>query len=106
MKKYLEQDMISNATSSLTNFQIKKYYQNEPKFNGVYWRNNLLKIKNGAYVTNLNWYESMETNWNGNNGTHMWMLITKEHLLMHYISIALELTNDYEKNDKLILKYF
>ena len=54
MKKYLEQDMISNATSSLTNLQIKKYYQNEPKFNGVYWRNNLLKIKNGAYVTNLN----------------------------------------------------
>ena len=48
----------------------------------------------------------METNWNGNNGTHMWMLITKEHLLMHYISIALELTNDYEKNDKLILQYF
>ena len=34
----------------LTNFEI----QNEPKFNGVYPRNNLLKIKDGAYVINLN----------------------------------------------------
>ena len=29
----------------LTNFEIQKYYQNEPKFNGVYSRNNLSKIK-------------------------------------------------------------
>ena len=35
---------------SLTNSEIQKYYQNEPKFNGVYSRNNLPKIKNGAYV--------------------------------------------------------
>ena len=32
---------------SLTNFEIQKYYQNEPKFNGVYSRNNLSKIKDG-----------------------------------------------------------
>ena len=25
---------------SLTNFEIQKYYGNEPKFNGVYSRNN------------------------------------------------------------------
>ena len=35
---------------SLTNFEIQKYYQNEPKFNGVYSKNNLPKIKDGAYV--------------------------------------------------------
>ena len=29
----------------LTNFEIQKYYQNEPKFNDVYSRNNLAKIK-------------------------------------------------------------
>ena len=29
----------------LINFEIRKYYQNEPKFNGVYSRNNLSKIK-------------------------------------------------------------
>ena len=29
----------------LTNFEIQKYYQNEPKFNGVYPRNSVPKIK-------------------------------------------------------------
>ena len=27
----------------LKNFEIQKYYQNEPRFNGVYSRNNLPK---------------------------------------------------------------
>ena len=31
----------------LTNFEIQKSYQNEPKFNGVYSRNNSPKIKDG-----------------------------------------------------------
>ena len=26
-----------------TNFEIKEYYENEPRFNGVYSRDNLLK---------------------------------------------------------------
>ena len=47
----------------LTNFEIQKYYQNEPKFNGVYSRNNLPKIKDGAYVINLDEYESIGTHW-------------------------------------------
>ena len=34
----------------LTNFEIQEYYQNEPKLNVVYSRNNLPKIKGGAYV--------------------------------------------------------
>ena len=37
----------------LTKFDIQKYYQNEPTFNGVYSRDDLLKIKDGAYVINL-----------------------------------------------------
>ena len=33
----------------LTNFEIQKYHQNEPQFNGVYSRNNLSKtIKDGG----------------------------------------------------------
>ena len=32
---------------------MQKYYQNQPKFNGVYSRNNLPKIKEGACVINL-----------------------------------------------------
>ena len=37
---------------NLTNFGIQRYYQNEPRFNGVYSRNNLPK-KNRAYVIKL-----------------------------------------------------
>ena len=43
----------------LTNFEIQKYYQNEPKFNGVYSRNNLSKIKDEAYIINLDEYDSI-----------------------------------------------
>ena len=46
----------------LTNFEIQRYYQNEPRFNGVFSRNNLpLKIKDGAYVTNLDEYADIGT---------------------------------------------
>ena len=38
---------------SLTNFEIQKYYQKEPKFNGVYSRNSFSKIKCGSYLINL-----------------------------------------------------
>ena len=31
----------------LANFEMQKYYENEPKFNGVYSRNNLSKIRDG-----------------------------------------------------------
>ena len=34
----------------LTNFEIQKYYQNEPRFNGIYSRDNLQKIKDGPYI--------------------------------------------------------
>ena len=48
----------------LTNIEIKRYYQNEPKFNGVYSRNNLpKKIKDGVYVINLDEYADIGTHW-------------------------------------------
>ena len=48
----------------LTNFEIQKYYQNEPRFNGVYSRNNLpKKIKDGAYVINLDEYANVGKHW-------------------------------------------
>ena len=47
----------------LTNFEIQKYYQNEPKFNGVCSRSNLPKIKHGAYVINLEEYKSIGIHW-------------------------------------------
>ena len=45
----------------LTNFEIQKYYQNEPKFNGAYSRNNLPKIKDAACVINLDGFKSIGT---------------------------------------------
>ena len=44
------------------NFEIEKYYQNEPKLN-VCSRNNLSKIRNEAYITNLDEFESIGTHW-------------------------------------------
>ena len=43
----------------LINFEMQKYYQNEPKFNGVYSRDNFPKIKDGAYVINFDEYKSI-----------------------------------------------
>ena len=47
----------------LTNFEIQKYCQNEPRFNGVYSRNNLAELNDRAYVINQDEYKSTETHW-------------------------------------------
>ena len=47
----------------LTNFEIQKYYQNQPRFNGVYSKDNLPKINDGAYVINLDKYSDIGTHW-------------------------------------------
>ena len=44
----------------LTNFEIQNYYENESKFNSIYARNNSSEIKDGAYLVNLDEYESIE----------------------------------------------
>ena len=44
---------------SLTSCEIQKNYQNESKFNGVYSRNNLPRIKGGSYVINLGEFKSI-----------------------------------------------
>ena len=53
----------------LTNFEIQAYYQDEPRFNGVFSRDNLPKrsstnkTENGAYVINLDEYHDIGTHW-------------------------------------------
>ena len=53
----------------LTNFEILNFYQNKPRFNGVYSRDSLPKpkfnekIKNGAYVINLDKYFDIGNHW-------------------------------------------
>ena len=48
----------------MRNFKIKKYYQNEPRFNGVYSRDDLPnKAKDGAYVINLDEDSDIGSHW-------------------------------------------
>ena len=52
----------------LTNFEIQKQYQNEPRFNGGYSRDNLpecssAEIKGGTYITKLDDYSDIGTPW-------------------------------------------
>ena len=48
----------------LTNFEVQAYYQNEPRFIGVYSRDNLPdKMKDVAYVANLDEYSDIGTHW-------------------------------------------
>ena len=55
---------IFNTASSFNKFEIQKYYQNEPRFNGVYSRDNLPnKIKDGAYIINLDEYSDIGSHW-------------------------------------------
>ena len=141
----------------LTNFEIQQNYQNELKFNGVYSRNNLLKIKDGAII-NLDDFKSIGTHQiplyvNGNNrrasyhaiyfdsleveqiqkeikksivkqkyNTNVYRIQAYDSIMCGYFCTGfidfmvkgksfLDYTNlfspnDYEKNDKIILKYF
>ena len=67
----------------LTNIEISEHYANEPRFNGVYSRNNLPnKIKKGAYVINLDEYE--------NTGTHWVSLFVKPKYTVYFDSFGVE----------------
>ena len=66
-----------------TNIEISEYYKNEPRFNGVYSRNNLPKItEKGAYVINLDEYE--------NTGTHWIALFIKVNEFIYFDSFGVE----------------
>ena len=47
----------------LTSFEIQRYYQNEPRFSGVYSRVTLQKIKDGPYIINHDEYSDIGTHW-------------------------------------------
>ena len=67
----------------LTNFEIQEYYQNEPRFNGVFSRDNLPNtIKNGAYVVNLDEYRG--------NGTHWVALCVNNKTIIYFDSFGVE----------------
>ena len=133
----------------LRNFEIEAYYQNELRFKGVYSRDNLPhKIKDGAYVVNLDKYSDIGTHWVSyvNNKTAMYFgiehipeevknfttnknIIANIYRVQNYDSIMygyfcigfinyifkgksltdftnLFSTNNFKKNDNMILNYF
>ena len=47
----------------VTNLEIQKYYQNKPRFNDVYSRDSMPKIKDGTYIINLDDYSDIGTYW-------------------------------------------
>ena len=47
----------------LTNFEIQNYFENESKFDGVYFRDNLTEIQDGSYITDLDEYSDIGTHW-------------------------------------------
>ena len=136
----------------LTNFEIQKYYESEPKFNGAYSKNSLPKINDRTYVINIDEFKSIGTHWkafyvNGNNATSFdtigidhipkeikkfirnkniitnvyriqaYNLVMCGYFCTGFIDFMLKneslidythlfSSNEYEKNDKIILKYF
>ena len=67
----------------LTNFEIQKYYQYEPRFNGVILRDNLQKkIKDKAYVINFDEYPDV--------GTHQIALFCNRIEIVYFDSFGLE----------------
>ena len=65
----------------LTNCEIQKY-QNEPRCNGVYSKERLQKIKDGAYIINLNDYTDM--------GTHWFALFVQNNAVTYFDSFGVE----------------
>ena len=67
----------------LTNFEIQKHYEHEPRFNGVFSRDNLpKKIKDGDYVMNLDEYKDV--------GTHWIVLFCKKNETVYFNSFGVE----------------
>ena len=87
----------------LTNFEIQKYYQDEPKFNRVYSRNSLSKIQDEAYMINLDEYELI--------GAHSIALSVNERIpkeITKFIGNKNIITNIYriQAYDSIIRGYF
>ena len=100
----------------LTNFEIQEYYQNEPRFNGVFSRDNVPNtIKNGAYVINLDEYHDIGTHWVAlyvNNRIVIYFdSFGVEHILkeiMKFINCKKIITNIYriQAYDSIMCGYF
>ena len=104
----------------LTNFEIQKYYQNEPRFNGVYSRDNLperssTEIKDGAFTINLDGHYDAGTHWVAlwvnNNNVNYFKSFGVEHIpkeIKKFIKNKNIITNIFriQAYDSIICRYF
>ena len=86
MKRNVQSWFIKSLTPfhSLTSFEIQEYFKDEKRFNGVYSRNNLPKLKNGVYVINLDHSKNM--------GTDRVVIFVKEDEVIYFDSFGAEYT--------------
>ena len=109
--------VLGDVPHPLTNFEIQEYYQNEPRFNGVFSRDNLPNnnIKSGAYVINLDKYHDIGTHWVAlyvNNKTATYFdSFGVEHIpreIMKFIGNKKIITNIYRRQeyDSIMWCYF
>ena len=66
----------------MKNYEIKDYFKDEPRFNGVYSKDNLSKLKNGAYVINLDHSE--------NTGRHWVVIFVQKDEVIYFESFGVE----------------
>ena len=99
----------------LANFEIQKYDQNEPRFNGVYCIDNLPKIKDGAYVINLDKCSDIRTHWialyAANSNVTYFNSFGVEHIpkeIKTFINKSTIVTNIFriQAYDSIMCKYF
>ena len=104
----------------LTNFKVQKYYQNEPRFNGVYSRDNLperssTEIKNGTYIINLDEHYDTGTHcvdlWVNNNSVNYFNSLGVGHIpkeIKKFINNKNIITNIFriQAYDSIMCGYF
>ena len=99
----------------LTNFEIEKFYQNRPRFNGVYSRDNLQRKRDEAYIINLDEDSDIGTHWVAlyiqNNDVTYFHFFEVEHIpkdIRTFISNKNIKTNIFRKqaNDSIMCGYF
>ena len=66
----------------MTNFEVIEYFKDEPRFNGGFSRNNLPKLKKGAYFINLDHSK--------NTGTHWVVIFVKSDEVIYFDSFGVE----------------
>ena len=94
-ERVLETKWIFKPPHPLTNFEIQKYYQNEPKFNAFFPRDNFpKKTRDGAYVINLD--KSADV------GTHWIALFCRKNEILYLILLVLNIFPKKLKNSLVI----